>query len=135
MHLHIRQLLSELKLLYKTNLFSGLQPYLTRLTGLQVDEIIRLFGWMVAINPLGQAGAADAATNQNPSQNIVNQSEYAMHKRVEPLLNYLHNCKGVPRPRKRALLHAGENIPKPVNVKSRNFFMREGKLPPFPSHV
>lgn len=33
---------------------TGLQPYLTRLTGLPVDEIIQLFGWMVAINPLGQ---------------------------------------------------------------------------------
>ena len=48
------------QLLYSLNVLkcAGLQPYLTRLTGLPVDEIIQLFGWMVAINPLGQAGSS-----------------------------------------------------------------------------
>ena len=48
------------QLLYHLNNIKcvGLQPYLTRLTGLPVDEIIQLFGWMVAINPLGQAGSS-----------------------------------------------------------------------------
>lgn len=33
---------------------TGLLPYLRRLTGKQDDELLEIFGWMVAINPLGQ---------------------------------------------------------------------------------
>jgi hypothetical protein len=45
------------------------------LTGLQVDEIIRLFGWMVAINPLGQVGGSSTSQSKSVSKYRANQTE------------------------------------------------------------
>ena len=33
---------------------TGVLPYLRRLTDMKEDHLIVLFGWMVAINPIGQ---------------------------------------------------------------------------------
>ena len=33
---------------------TGVLPYLRRLTSMDEDHLIELFGWMVAINPIGQ---------------------------------------------------------------------------------
>ena len=33
---------------------TGVLPYLRRLTSMGEDSLIELFGWMVAINPIGQ---------------------------------------------------------------------------------
>ena len=33
---------------------TGVLPYLRRLTSMDEDSLIELFGWMVAINPIGQ---------------------------------------------------------------------------------
>ena len=32
----------------------GILPYMKRLTALPEEKLLSLFGWMVAINPLGQ---------------------------------------------------------------------------------
>merc|ERR1712038_1591396 len=33
---------------------TGILPYLRHLTGMKDDELLQIFGWMVAINPVGQ---------------------------------------------------------------------------------